>query len=513
MEPSVGASRESGPSAPTDIPLPAAAPGDQPAAATPSAAGRTAAPAEHRPRFTIPRGTLGRWFRRGEPAPEFSDLRIDDDDVLVYRDPQGRVHSLPPYQLWRRVPQWEPKGIWMRDRPQAGWPDSLVPTRTGEWAVRILLLVGTLLAELALINDPPWRRVTLLVLALAMWSWCEWWMRWDISSVWRRVGIVVVTAAGTATMTALSPLAGIFAWSFYTICGTFFTGWLMVTAMMLTVPIMNATQLGGFDRIPHYWGLFAGLYIFCVGIGVVATGVAAKREDAVLRRTAMHSALQAEQRRSGALQRDLLSRARLDGITAERGRLARELHDTVAQGLVAVVTQLESIPRGSLPEAASARVENAKTLARQGLDEARRAVYALRPIALDQLDLTDAVAELVEAARVEAGLHTDLRVDGEPRSTPHDAALVRIAQEALSNVRRHSAAQRVTVTLTYLDDELLLDIRDDGRGFDPTAGRHPDIAGGHGLPGMAERMALAGGRLTVESEPGAGCVISAAVPG
>ena len=111
------------------------------------------------------------------------------------------------------------------------------------------------------------------------------------------------------------------------------------------------------------------------------------------------------------------------------------------------------------------------------------------------------------------GVPTRRQVSGEPRATEHDAVLIRVAQEALSNVARHAKAGLVAVTLTYLDDEVLLDIRDDGTGFDPVRPRDRGPAGGHGLPGMAERLQLAGGRLAVESEVGGGCVVSAAVPG
>jgi signal transduction histidine kinase len=108
---------------------------------------------------------------------------------------------------------------------------------------------------------------------------------------------------------------------------------------------------------------------------------------------------------------------------------------------------------------------------------------------------------------------TDLTVSGTPRSTAADPALLRVVQEALSNAARHSGACRVAISLDYLEDEVLLDVHDDGTGFRLDPGRRPSAAGGHGLSSMAERLRLAGGTLAVESEPGAGCVVSAAVPG
>ena len=106
-----------------------------------------------------------------------------------------------------------------------------------------------------------------------------------------------------------------------------------------------------------------------------------------------------------------------------------------------------------------------------------------------------------------------LTVSGDPRLTAADGDLIRVVQEALSNVARHASAHQVSVSVDYLDVEVLLDIHDDGVGFDPTCTDGPTAAGGHGLPGMAERLRGAAGSLAVESEPGAGCVVSAAVPG
>jgi len=181
---------------------------------------------------------------------------------------------------------------------------------------------------------------------------------------------------------------------------------------------------------------------------------------------------------------------------------------------VAVVTQLEAIDDTTLADdAARRRVDNAKALARQSLDEARRAVDALRPPALDDATLAEAIEATLDGWGEVNRIAIDLTVSGTPRSTAADPALLRVVQEALSNVARHSGACRVAVSLDYLDDEVLLDVHDDGAGFRPETGRRPSATGGHGLSSMAERLRLAGGVLAVESAPGAGCVVSAAVPG
>ena len=136
----------------------------------------------------------------------------------------------------------------------------------------------------------------------------------------------------------------------------------------------------------------------------------------------------------------------------------------------------------------------------------------MQPSALDDATLPDAIDRLLNQWSRLHRVHADLTVSGEPRPANADPALIRVTQEALSNAARHSGAHRVTVSIDYLEDQVLLDIHDDGRGFDTSANRTPGLRGGHGLPGMAERIRLAGGSLTVESEPGDGCVVSVAVP-
>jgi signal transduction histidine kinase len=216
---------------------------------------------------------------------------------------------------------------------------------------------------------------------------------------------------------------------------------------------------------------------------------------------------QSEQRRE-ALEQLRAARAELDaaaretGALEERARLAREIHDTVAQGLISVITQLEGARDGGDPR----RIDRALEGARDTLREARRAVQALRPVELDDAQLPDALAQVASRA---SGVNAQLNVTGEPIALHPDAelALVRIAQEALANVRRHAQAREVTLTLSYMDDMVILDARDDGRGFDPAA-----VRTGVGLAGMRERLAPLGGRLDIESAPGAGTTVVASLP-
>lgn len=420
--------------------------------------------------------------------------------------------ELPPYSLWRRVPEWEPRGRWLCDRAQLGWPDTMFPVTKTPWLFRLLLLVGGVLGQVTM-GGTTGRHLLAAVLLVALWGWLEWWFTWDMTPLWRRLVAFTVQGALTGALIAVSPLSGLIVWSHYLICGTFFTGPLLLAGLTASSVLISAVQVGGFNHLGGNWSLTAGLFVLDVVIGLVSIGLANRREEAVFRRQAVTGRLVTEQQRTAELQARLLDQARSAGVRDERARLARDLHDTVAQGLVAVITQLEAIDEATLPSSARGRVESARDLARQGLGEARRAVNALDPPAVGDCAVADALAAVVrrwsDVNRISASVH----VAGAPHSTGSDAALLRVAQEALANIARHAHANRVDVSLDYADDQVLLDIHDDGVGFDRAAVAAPSLAGGRGLPGMAERVRLAGGQLVVESEPGGGCVVSAAVPG
>ena len=214
----------------------------------------------------------------------------------------------------------------------------------------------------------------------------------------------------------------------------------------------------------------------------------------------------------------LLAEARYSGILEERQRMAREIHDTIAQGLTGVVTQLEAAEGAwaGQPAALGRHLEAAKRIARESLAEARRSVWALRPQPLERQRLPDALAQVAERWSRDTGVAATVVVTG-PAGPLHqevEAALLRVAQEALANAGKHASASRVSVTLSYMEDLVSLDVRDDGVGFDPEALRHPPGAhrGGFGLTAMRERLARLAGTLEVESAPGRGTAIAASVP-
>jgi signal transduction histidine kinase len=211
---------------------------------------------------------------------------------------------------------------------------------------------------------------------------------------------------------------------------------------------------------------------------------------------------------------ELAETARHAGVLAERERLARELHDTIAQGFTSVVMQLESAEQAltERPDDAREHLEKARRTARENLGEVRRTVSALRPELLEGSSLSQAVARAVEAWSEAAGIAAETRITGDAMTLTGETEvnLLRVTQEALNNIAKHARASQVVVSLSYLGDTVTLDIDDDGVGFAGRAGPWAD--GGFGLIGMRERIASVGGELSVESAPGEGTTIAVSVP-
>jgi signal transduction histidine kinase len=219
-----------------------------------------------------------------------------------------------------------------------------------------------------------------------------------------------------------------------------------------------------------------------------------------------------------ATQDSLAAAERQAGILQERQRLAHEIHDTLAQGFTSIVMQLEAA-EGALPDEASpvrSHIQQARDTARTSLTEARRVVQALRPAPLDDASLVVALRRVVERWMQESGIETDFTVTGEPQALylELEVTLMRSMQEALANVRKHARAQQVNVTLSYMVDQVALDIQDDGCGFDPeNPPQSPDRVGvGYGLQAMNERVARLGGDVTVESATELGTTVAIQIP-
>jgi len=203
-------------------------------------------------------------------------------------------------------------------------------------------------------------------------------------------------------------------------------------------------------------------------------------------------------------------------VGRERERMARELHDTLAQGLAGLILQLEAadshLEQGDAA-AAQVVVQQAMRRARTTLDEARRAIQDLRAAALEEKSLVDALGREVEQFAERTGVGAVLDVGAGPPEVSAKTAqgILRIVQESLSNVARHAEARHVLVQLAETDEGLRVLVRDDGLGFDPAEAT--ERPGCLGLTGMRERAERMGGRLTVESGRGRGTTVELTIGG
>ncbi|GAA1276425.1 MULTISPECIES: sensor histidine kinase [Streptomyces] len=211
-----------------------------------------------------------------------------------------------------------------------------------------------------------------------------------------------------------------------------------------------------------------------------------------------------------ATRAELAAAERTAGTLAERERLAREIHDTLAQGLSSIQLLLRAAQRALPPQSPAApHIEQARAAAQDNLAEARRFVRALSPPDLENGSLAGALERLCATA---PGLTVRFTESGTSAAlpTPYEVALLRIAQSALANTVRHAGARRAEITLSFMDTAVALDIVDDGRGFDPVSAPAGD--GGFGLPAMRSRAESLGGTFTVESAPGQGTAVAITLP-
>lgn len=281
-----------------------------------------------------------------------------------------------------------------------------------------------------------------------------------------------------------------------------------------------ATALAGEGAVSAEWALasLGGFVLACV-IGGALRALEAERDRrgrAYSELSAAHVRLAGLAEQNAGLQEQLVSRARESGVLAERARMARELHDTLAQGLAGVLSQLRAADTHVSPEhPAREYVDRAQETAKETLADARRSMLALRPVPLDAGTLPAAVESVVESWREHEGPRAEVAFNGDPVRLAADTenALLRAAQEALANVARHARATRVAVTLTFMDDVVVLDVRDDGVGFDPGTAPGPAADGsGFGLTAMRHRIARVAGEVTIESGAGRGTALSIVVP-
>jgi signal transduction histidine kinase len=199
------------------------------------------------------------------------------------------------------------------------------------------------------------------------------------------------------------------------------------------------------------------------------------------------------------------------GVMAERERMAREIHDTLAQGFTSIVMLAQAASAGLAkdPARAADRLAAIEDVARENLAEARVLVAAFTPVALENSTLPDAVRRLIERFAAETGITPDLQIAEAATRLDRDqeVVLLRAVQESLTNVRRHAGARTVRVRLLVDEQGARVEVGDDGVGFAPD-----EPSAGYGLTGMRGRVADVGGEMDVASSPGGGTTVTVQVP-
>ncbi len=373
------------------------------------------------------------------------------------------------------------------------------------WALAPYGLLALAAAVSVAIDDAGWRhRLVTLAVAGGLAAWHGWFvlahpLRWERLS-WANVAYYAVVLAFTTVLLARSEAFQLFVPACYVLAFVALPGWPAYPGVLAAnLPLLIANG-AGLDSVLINVGVVTPL------AALIGAMVRTMEREAIRRRQA-NSELVAMAAENARLHELLVERAREAGVAAERARLAREIHDTVAQGLTGIVTQLEAV--GELPSPGqNDRLGTARSLARTSLDEVRRSIEALRPGPLQDARLADAVRQAVTAWSGQYGVPARFTVTGTalPLHSEVEVTLLRAAQEALSNVGRHARAATVHVTLSYMEDVVVLDVRDDGTGFDGPP------AGGFGLTALRERVAALAGSVGIESSPAAGTAVSVTVP-
>ncbi|CAM5663769.1 sensor histidine kinase [Streptomyces tanashiensis] len=314
-------------------------------------------------------------------------------------------------------------------------------------------------------------------------------------------------AAVIGTWLALVALAPSFGWCAVPL---FYTGLrsLRTRSAIILVALLTAIVVGAQVKLRLRFGFDPNLMFAPPAVAAVATAVF------------IYSQRQADRLRTVIIdlvraRRELAATERREGTLAERQRLSMEIHDTLAQGLSSQQMLLQAADRlwDSDPGAARRHIRTAESIAEHNLAEARRFVHDLAPADLAGGGGLDRALRTLAERESSDTLQVLFHQDGTPTAALPDrvqAALLRIAQGALANIREHAGAGTAALTLSHLDDQVVLDIADDGRGFDPV--ERPGGVRGHGLPAMRARVQQLGGALTIESAPGEGTVLTAVIP-
>jgi signal transduction histidine kinase len=390
-----------------------------------------------------------------------------------------------------------------------------VGARLAKWIYVLLAYAALAFSVIWALADPsmlPRPAVTFaLVGAGAVWllALLRWWPTWPDRRVWAVVGWLGILALDCGLIWSSQAFSA-FVWIGYPFAFAIFPARWAVFAV--TANSIGTLAVQGLSASSPYTVVLA-VVLPVVIAGWYAGLESERRSKAIAALTDTNKRLATAMEENTGLHAQLLVQAREAGVLDERQRMAREIHDTLAQELAAMIRQLQAADRvRSSPQQWQHHMDQVRMLARRSLSEARRSVQALRPAPLEESRLPDAIGDMARGWSSMSGVALTFSTTGVvvPLITGIEVALFRVAQEALANVAKHASATRVGITLSYLEDVVLLDIRDDGVGF--AVARPYGDGGGYGLGTMRQRMQGVGGTLEIESTPGDGTAIGASVP-
>ncbi|MFG3284857.1 sensor histidine kinase [Streptomyces sp. NPDC048111] len=405
----------------------------------------------------------------------------------------------PVEERWAAFHRWGPYGLLLVGTLAAAATADLLMSSADRWAA--LALVGS-----AVLLQLCWGRLRRTRPGPGAAAAVYYFLRWGLAFA----------------LTWLNPF-----FAFYAVCGYFgaqvlLPRRLVKVGLFASAVTMAGSQSGGLPpKGSMGWVLFGAVLVINVVLITVFSHLAAQEDErtrvqgeTIAELETTNARLQQALDENAALHAQLLLQAREAGVADERRRLAAEIHDTIAQGLAGIIAQLQVVTSSTDPALAREHLASAQALARHSLGEARRSVQNLSPLDLEHDVLHEALKKTVTEWGARHEVRADFTVTGTAVQLHEEieATLLRIAQEALANAGRHAGASRVGVTLSFMGDEVSLDVRDDGRGFDPLDLPARSGTGGFGLDGMRARAERIAGAVTVESEPGHGTAVSARVP-
>ncbi|GAA0418833.1 sensor histidine kinase [Acrocarpospora corrugata] len=403
-------------------------------------------------------------------------------------------------------------------------PSDPLDTAEGRLATGLAVVPLAVSAGLALLTgETSWDyRLAVLGLSALAAGWTLWMV--TLHPAWmangKAAGLYIAgLVAFVAALGLLSPwFAGFFAFTGYVHSWHLLRGRWRIAGVAATAAAAVTGYFGGLPGpdpaiISSYVLVIVAIVVLVVLVsrfGDMTADQSVRRKKMVDQLAEANAKLEETMRENAGLQAQLLLQAREAGAADERQRMAREIHDTLAQGLAGIITQVQAAARAKDdPVEWRRHLDNAARLARDSLAEARRSVRAVGPAELESARLPEALAEVVKRWEGIHGVRTEFATTGRarPLHPEVEVTLLRVAQEALANVGKHAGAARVGVTVSYMDDVVTLDVRDDGAGFIP--GTH---SGGFGMTSMRQRVTGLAGSLEIESEPGGGTAVSATVP-